>query len=152
MATWTLTTINSSIEATLATATGLTTAQDIDELTENIPEMNMPLLMVYPEEVELAKGSGTMKNTFGSTPVQQHAPIYHADLYVSKVGGKPLKEAIPLLITTWDAVMDIFRAETERPFFDNSAIQSFHVTSKRSVLEYSNERYLGVRFVITIDI
>lgn len=151
MATWTLTTINTSIENTLATATGITRSQDLSELTENIPEMDLPLLMVYPQTIELVANSSTMKNTFGSSPAQQHKPLYHCDVYIAPVGGV-LRDIIPTLVTTWQNVLDVFKAQTEAPFFGDSAIKAFSVTSERIILDYSQQSYHGIRFAITVTI
>ncbi len=152
MATWTFTTLNTSIETTLAAATGINRAQDLDELSENIPEADMPLLMVYPESWASATDSETNKNSFGGgqTPVQRMSPLFNVDVYISRL--TKFSEAMTDYATIAQAITDVLNAEQLRPLFADEAIQNFTWTAERVVINYSNVDYLAIRFTITLEI
>jgi hypothetical protein len=153
MTAYTLTTLNTSIETTLATATGIIRSQDIDEISEQIPNADLPLLMVYPQSWGSAKDSDTNKNTFGGsqTPLQIMSPIFHADVYVAPVGQK-ISETMALYATIAQAITDVLNAQQLKPLFADSAIENFTWDAEKVVINYSNVDYVGIRFTINLVI
>ncbi len=154
MATWTFTTLNTSIENTLATATGITRAQDLDEISESIPNADMPLLMVYPDNWASATDSQTNKNTFGGVvddPLQRKSIVFNVDVYIAQVGAK-FSESMVSYATIAQAITDVLNAELLKPLFSDAAIENFTWSAERVVLNYSNVDYIGIRFTITLEI
>jgi len=151
MGTYTFATLNTAIEDTLSTATGITRSQDLSEITDNIPEGDLPLLQVYPQSWE---GMGeTAKNSFGSVSIlQQKQFVFHADIYVSTLTN--FSQGMTKFVTIAQAITDVLDAQKVRPLFGDSqqVIQNFKWSAERVVFEYSNQKFIGIRVTITLEI
>lgn len=154
-----LATINSAIEGKLAAATGLTRAQDLDELTENIPEMDLPLLQVVPASWSGAAGSDTHTNTFtsrgtGGDNVSLKRKEWTFDIFVFIAPiGQRFGESMVKLTAIAAAITEILDAESEADLhFGEEAIRSFTYQATRGAIDYSNVQYNGFQVVLTCQI
>lgn len=157
MAVYTIASINTAIEETLAAAAGLNRSQDMSEITDQIPDADMPLLQVYIDAWSGAANSGTHQNTFGgkgtnTVSVKAKEWVYIADIYVGRLAI--FGEKLALLATIASALQDILDAQQTAPFFgdDSGAIKSFQYNAERVTLEYSQVKYLAIRITLTLQL
>jgi hypothetical protein len=142
-----------SIADTFAAVADVNLVWNIDEILDNIPDGDMPLLMVYPESTEFDVGSGTQMTTFGGgakRPVVQEETTIRADTYVSKVGGKPLREVLLLQTQLWDVLKSTLSAQTVKPYFGNEQIKSFQASMSRVIFPFSSYTFYGIQIDIVI--
>lgn len=155
MAVYSIASINTAIEETLATATGIQRAQDLAEITDQIPDADMPLLQVYPDSWSGAANSGTHQNTFGgkgtnTTSIKVREWTFIADIYVAR--HAVFGEAMVKLATIAAALQDVLDAQEVTPLFGDAseAIKSFQYSAERVTFEYSQAKYLGIRITLTL--
>jgi len=151
MASYTLATLNTAIETTLATATGITRSQDLSEISESIPVADMPLLMVYPQ-TWTPQETDTAKNTFGGSGTAIHYKVFtfRVDIYIAHISK--VAQAITSSVTVAQAINDVLDAQQNKPLFGDSAIQNFRWSANRLALEYSNQIYAGLRYELELDV
>lgn len=147
-----LATINTAIETTLATATGLKRSQDLDELSDNIPESDLPLLQVVPATWEGASFTTTHLNSFAGAGTDSQAFktrqwVFDAFIYVSTLSK--IKVGMARLAAIAAAITEILDAQDKAPLFGEEAIRSFTYTAERGNINYSNVDYLVIRYTIT---
>lgn len=150
-----LKTVNSAIENTLALATGLKRSQDLDELSDNIPEMDLPLLQVVPASwssgnftqthVQSFAGEGTDSEVFKTKEW-----VFDVFVYVSTLSK--IKVGMNRLATIAAAITEVLDAQEKAPLFGEEAIQSFTYTAERGNTNYSNVDYLVIHWTITTQI
>lgn len=155
MAYYDLKTVNTAIEETLATATGIKRHQDLDELSDNIAEVDLPLLQVVPQTWASSGFSQTHNHSFGGqgTNSQVFKPkqwVFDGFIYVSTLSK--LKVGMNRLATIAAAITEVLDAQDKAPLFGSEAIQSFTYTAERGNINYSNVDYLAIRLVITAEI
>lgn len=137
-------------------AEGIKRVQSVDEITESIPEGDMPLLMTYPQSWGADTGGDTHKSSFGGSPLIQASPVYVADVYIPSKGS--IAESFGLLVTIADQCDLLIEAQTEPTLFsvlddaNNPAIKSFSWTGERVTLEYAGVNYPGIRYTFTMSI
>lgn len=149
-----ITELNTAIAATLATIVGLKLAQDLDQLTEQIPDPDMPLAQVYPDNWESTSNSDTSVATFGrglGRPVQILPITFHADIYVGQLTY--LFETMPRLAVIAQSINEKLNDQplSSNPF-GHGAIQAFTWTAQRSIFNYSKADYLGIRYVLSLEV
>lgn len=145
--------ICTSIATTFTTVADLNLVWNIDDILDNIPDGDMPILMVYPESTSFDVGSSTQMTTFGGgskRPVIQEETTIRADVYVAKVGGKPLREVLPLQTQLWDVLKTELSAQTVKPYFGNEQVKSFQPSMNRVLLPFSSYNYYGIQIDIVI--
>lgn len=155
MAYYDLKTVNTAIEETLATATGLKRHQDLNELSDNIPAGDLPLLQVVPASWSGGTATQTHNHSFAGagTDSQVFKPkqwTFDVLVYVSTLSK--LKVGMNRLATIAAAITEVLDAQDKAPLFGSEAIQSFTYTSERGNLNYSNEDFLGFRISIICEI
>lgn len=154
MAEYSIASINTSIVDTLSTATGIKRVQDLDEITTSIPNMDLPLLVVYPDSgAEVAQDSNTQQNTFGggtSQKIIQREWTYICDLYVRQ--RSLLSLALPEFAQYTQAVIDVMDAQPTNALFGDPAIKSFQYTWERVTITWSNADYDASRLTINVRI
>lgn len=126
---------------------------DIDEIKDNIPPDDMPLLMVYPETSEGDTTGSTQQTTFGggaNRPVQNEEATINVDIYVETIGGKPINEWLPNLIDAWDEVLTFIRAQTIQPYFGDEQIKAYQWDIARVELKYSGQSFSGIQVSLSI--
>ena len=136
----------SDIAETFREVANLNRVQDVDEITDTIPEGDMPLLMVYPATTEGDAFGGTQMSSFGggiNRPVQVETCVIDVDIYIGRITGMPFQEAMDLLFQVWAAVKTIVRNQTVKPYFNNAQIQSFQWSMERGTLSFSGADYYG---------
>lgn len=145
------------IRDTVGAAAGIKRVQSVDEITESIPEMDMPLLMVYPQAWGADTGGETQKSSFGSSPLIQASPVYVADVYIPSKSG--IAESFGVLVNVADEIDLLIEAQTTLPLFGvladdgiTKAIKSFQWTGERVTLEYASVNYDGIRYTFTMSI
>jgi hypothetical protein len=151
-----ITQLNTALVDTLQTASGIKVGQDLDQITEQIPNADMPLIQVYPESWSSPSDSDTNVNTFGgggfgSSPVIQRLPItFNCDVYVTQINIVAVM--MPLYAITAQAINEVLAAQTLKPLFGHPAIQAFTWEGERAVFQYSEVSYLGIRYTIDLEI
>ena len=142
--------INSAIEGTLATATGLTNSQDYNELTEGMQDI--PNLQVYWRSANQDPIGNTTQRSFRGG-VKQTDLTFYADLYARQRShiGEDMAALLPLV----DAISAVLEAQKTKPLFFLFVIQA--LTSWRAdqvVFEYGDPllKYVGARFTITVRV
>lgn len=152
MGTYTLITLNTNIETTVSQASGIKRAQDLNEITKNIPFADLPLLQVYPDKWQSPRDSEVAKNTFGggNQPLQIFSPVYNLDVYIAKL--TVFAESMTKYAQIAQALTEVFEAQVQRPLFGDSedVIQNFSWEAERVIFEYSQEKFLGIRCQITL--
>lgn len=150
--------LNTAIATALYDIPGVTWAQDLDEMTEQLPEMDLPLAQVYPESWVLVGGDGdTTFNTFsGSTfggpptqPMQRVPYIFNMDIYVAP--RNLLAENMSRYAEIAHAANELLLAQRP-PYFGHPAIKSFNAEAERAIIEYSEMSYLAIRYTLTIEV
>ena len=144
----TLAQMNSAIESTLATATGLTFTQDFDELSEGINDT--PLLQVYWEDTNTDPASGTSMTSFAGR-VRQTSLTFFGDLYARQ--RSHMAEDMAALYPLIDAIQVVLEAQDTAPYFGLDGIKALESWSaRRIVFEYGGSRYVGGRFIIKLRV
>lgn len=150
---YSITELNTAIADTLLTSSEIKRSQDVDDLTEQIPDSDMPLAQVYPQSWVLVGGdSETTFNTFGgglASPVQRIPFIFHADIYIAQ--RALLAENMTKYLVVAQSVNDLLLAQ-RRPYFGHTAIKSMAAEGERVIMEYSEITYLAIRYTITIEV
>lgn len=151
-----LATINTAIEQTLKLATGLKTAQDIDEITDNIPEMDLPLLQVIPNNWSGTTGSDSHVNTFagqGTDTVALMRKTWVFDIFVFIApSGQRFRESMVTLVAVAAAITEVLDEQQKAPLFGEEAIRSFQYAATRGVINYSGVDYNGFQVTLTCEI
>lgn len=155
MAYYDLKTVNTAIETTLAAATGLKRHQDLDELSDNIAEVDMPLLQVVPASGSNANFSQTHNHSFGgqgtdSVVFKPKEWVFDVFVYVSTLSK--IKVGMNRLATIAAAITDILDTQDKAPLFGEEAIQSFTYSFERGNINYSNVDLLTIHWTITCQI
>lgn len=150
-----LKTINTAIEETLAEATGITRAQDLAELTDNIPEMDLPVLQVAPITWSGASGSGTHLNSFAgagtdSVALQRKNWVYEVFVYVATKAM--FAQGMVKMVEIAAALTEILDAQQKAPLFGQEAIRSYQYVAERSLLNYSDVDYHGFKITLTLEL
>lgn len=154
-------TVNTAIENTLAEGVEAITpgllkrSQDLDELSDNIPEVDMPLLQVVPASGSGANFSQTHNQSFGgqgtdSVVFKPKEWVFDAFVYVSTLSK--IKVGMNRLATVAAAITEVLDAQDKAPLFGEEAIQSFTYTFERGNIDYSNVDLLVIRWSITCQI
>lgn len=144
-----ITEMNSGIENTLATATGLTYTQDYDKLTEGI--IDTPLLQVYWQGHVVDPNSGASQQSFRGGA--RHTSLtFHADLYPKQRAD--IAEDFGVLLPLVDAIDDVLIAQRVKPYFGVAKIQAIeNWTASQVTFEYPNNiKFLGARFIIRVRV
>lgn len=123
--------------------------QTYRELTESIPDTDVPLLQVYPESYDPEMGSGTERTAFKGA-IRNQVLTLHIDHYTKQ--RSDIAEDMRLVVAGLDAVEAALDSVESYPFFGITAIKSFDWSWNRITFRYGNSRYLGGRFVLTLRI
>jgi len=154
MATYDVKAINTAIATTFKSISAIETVQDLHQLTENIPDQDVPLVQVYPDGWgNVSTDSETQQITFGGggvTRVIQHDWTHIADVYISKKSR--FGEAMVAWAEISQAVMDKLDALDPDSPFGSQAIRSFQYDGERVVINSSNEDWLVCRITIVVRI
>lgn len=133
--------INDAIESKLGAATGMVRGQSYNELTEQVPSGDLPLLQVLFESVDCEPV--TYENA-----VQQLVLLFHADVFCRQSSN--IAEDIGKAIDMADAVVDVLQAERHLPYFDLHGIKDMRWRADRVIFDYAGVTFAGIRFYITI--
>jgi hypothetical protein len=139
----TLATICDAIAEALSSATGLKRTFSYDEIKEGIPET--PLLEVYPESGEPDGQS------YGKYYAEQI--VIHADLYARPRSN--MGEDLSVMVTKTDAILTLLRQAAPQAagtVFGVASITGFSWSWKRQIFEVSQNKYLGARFIFTLQV
>lgn len=156
-----LKTVNTAIENTLAAGVQainpdlLKRSQDLDELSDNIPEADMPLLQVVPATWSSGNFSQTHNQSFGgqgtdSAVFKPKEWVFDVFVYVSTLSK--IKVGMNRLATVAAAITEVLDAQDKAPLFGEEAIQSFVYTAERANINYSGVDLLVIRWSITAQI
>lgn len=143
----TLVQMNDAIKGILEDATGISTAQSYDELTEGIAPGDMPLLQVYFESLEAEPG-GMVPHTTFQGGVKTKSVMFHADIFCRQRSN--IAEDMAKVLEIADAVIDVLETENTKPFFSQHGIKDFHWSADRVTFDYAGALYAGIRFYITV--
>ena len=158
MAYYDLATINTAIEETLTVGqvAGLKRSQDVDELSDNIPESDLPLLQVVPQSWGDGSFSQTQVNTFtghgtNSQAFKTKEWIFDVYVYVSTLSK--IRVGMQRLVTIASAIEEIIDGqENLKHPFGQEAIRSFTHQSERININYSGVDLLCIHITITCNI
>ena len=120
----------------------------LDTIQEGVNDL--PLLQVYPVSSEASGGTDRIGFGGGGNPMRQEQPVFILDYYVrqrSHIGDDMLR-----LIEGLDVICEVFRAQNVKPYFGNSAIKAFHWLWERAEFSYSDVKYVGIRYTLTLTI
>lgn len=150
-----LATVNSAIESTLGAAASLGRSQDLDEISDNVPESDLPLLQVVPASWSGGTFTQTHTHSFAGagTDSEVFKPkqwTFDAFVYISTLSK--LKVGMARLATIAAELTEILDAQAKAPLFGEEAIRSFTYTAERGNISYSNVDYLVIRFSIVCEI
>jgi len=144
-----------AVEATISTATGLKRAQSYDELTEQIPRGDLPLIQVWAPRGRCDPSTGgTERITMGGggNPRRMKYVRVFADLYAKVRGniGEDMKKSVEMI----DATMDVLEAQNTAPFFGLAVdhIKAFDWEWDWMVLDYAGVEYSGARFQLELKL
>lgn len=146
--------LNTALITTFAASTAINQAQDLPDLTEQIPDADMPLIQIYPNGASSALESETIQNTFGGTigqkPVQRLPFTFNIDVYIGQ--RSLLAENMGLYVEVFQIMNDILNGQTLKPLFGHPAIQAFTWEGERVIITYSNVNYLAIRYTIDLEV
>jgi len=144
-----------AVEATISTATGIKRSQSYDELTEQIPRGDLPLIQVWATNSRCDPSTGgTERITMGGggNPRRIKYILVNADLYAKVRGhiGEDMKESVTVI----DAIMDVLEAQNTAPFFGLGVdhIKAFDWRWDWMVLDYAGVEYTGARFQLELKL
>lgn len=149
MAEITITQIVAAVAATIGADTSeVEEVQSGELLTESI--QNEPVAQVYWESEETDVSGETDRTTFGGV-IQQSEVILHIDVYVAQRAhiGQDMARAMVLAEDVRGALVGQRQA---KPFFGLEGLKSFRWRAERVTFDYSNVKYAGIRFVLTIRV
>lgn len=151
MTTITIASICDAIESTLAAAAGIVRSQSYNELTDDIPAGDTPLLQVYWENALTDDRSGEVDRTTFQAGIRRTALTFHADLYVRQ--RNHLGQDMALLVGMADAIYTVLEAQTTT-LFGLTGIKAFRWQAQRVTFSYGNQEiaYAGIRWILTLYI
>lgn len=121
-------------------------------LTESIPET--PLVQVYFETKEFLN-TMTDRRTFagdrtGERPVKTQNITIYVDIYAAQRAeiGRDVKAVQDLV----DEVDEMLEAQTHRPYFNLEGVKAFTYRAERVTIEVAQNKYAGVRFILTLTV
>lgn len=137
-----------AIETTLSAATGITTGQSYDELSEGLPAADLPLIQVYWEALAMDPTGGTDRGTFQAGRRQKLITIY-VDLFASQ--RSHVGEDNAAVVAAVDALLDVLEAQDTKDYFSRTGIKAWQLEEcRRGVFPYSQATYVGARFTLSI--
>ena len=119
--------------------------QALEEMTESIPDT--PLIQVYFESLR-STGEVTKQTTFGASAVQQMRLTIHVDVYSTR--RSHLGQDMAAVTKKADEVVSVLQAQSKQPYFGmkQAGLKSFGWSALRATIEYGDQKYMGVRFVL----
>lgn len=148
MTTITIAQMNTAIETTLATATGLAYSQNYNELTEGMQDT--PTLQVYWYETETDVTGGAAQRSFGGK-VREKRFTFRADLFARQRShlGEDMAALLPLV----EAIHTVLEAQQAKPYFGLEGIAAIERWSAQQIIfELAGYTYLGARFTIPVRV
>jgi len=151
VATITVEQICDAIAATLGAAAGINRTQSFDEVTEDYPNADLPMLQVYPQGNEVDARSESDRHTFRAGS-RINIMRFVADVVCrqrSHIGLDIAKQ-----VEMWEAVETVLYAQTTKPYFALAGIKGFHWTTDLVWLQKGDPaiHYAAVRFTVTIEV
>jgi len=146
-----LSTLIDNIESTLAAAASIDITQSYDELEASV--LQTPTLQVYPDRcLEVSRGSETDRVTFGGSTggVVRKVYVIHADIFAAQ--RHYIAEDMKNLVEYIEEIDAILKAQEKCNIFGDSNVGSFKWEWRRVSFEYSGQQYVGVKYVITVEI
>ena len=137
--------IVAAIATTLDTSPALNEVQYGETLSESI--QNLPLAQVYWDGDNVDDQSANDRASF-KAGVRRTAMTINVDVYASPRAH--IAQDIKAQMTLKDAVESVLIAQKVPPFFGLDAIKSFRWRAERTTFEYSDVKYAGVRFSLTV--
>lgn len=137
-----------AIEATLGTAASLSRSQSYNELTDAMNEW--PTLQVYWNSAEQDISSANADRTTFGAAVRHTEIVINADYYARPRGH--LAQDMEAATTGLDELIDILETQDTKPFFSLVGIQAFRWRADRAIFNYGSKDFMGVRFVITVQV
>lgn len=154
MAEYTLGSICTDIHTTLEGVTGISKVYNYYEIPDSIPNMDLPLFMVYPNLLSpYSASSETQTFSFlGNTEnrITIRDWVFIADLFVKQ--RAIFRESLALLATHVQSTLDILDTQPGQSPFGTPAIKSFQYEGERVVINYGDADYDAMRFTITVRI
>lgn len=131
----------------LGAATGITTAQSFDDLSEGVPDL--PLLQVYPEEGSTDAFTATDRTTFGGAKRVSETVIV-VDHYCRVRSN--LDQDMHAVVDGQKNVQAKLETIKNPPFFANSSIKAFRWAWRRATFQPGGDlaTYVGLRWTITV--
>lgn len=154
MAAYNFKTVNTAIVTTIKGISLIKEVQDIDDLTETIPDQDTPLAQVYPDGwANASEESTTQIITFGGgsdskSGLRQHSWTHIVDIYVNK--RSRFSEAMSLWSDIAQAVIEKIDDQPANAPFGSSAIKSYQYAGERVIVGISNEDWLVCRVTIVM--
>lgn len=139
-----------AIETLLGAAIGITRSQSYNELGEQLAPADLPLLQVYPQGGSCDLYGKTDRTSWGG--FRQEGVTIRVDLYASQ--RSMIKQDMARTTQMTDAIRTVLRSIGDPPFFGagSEGVAAFHWTWTRRVFVYSGLRYMGARFIITMNV
>lgn len=153
MATYTIASICTNIHETFEEIAEINRVFNYDEIPDSIPNMDLPLIMVYPNLISpMSGGSETQVFSFGggSTKMAIKEFVFIADLFVKQRAN--FNESLIALVPLAQIVLDKVEAQPTRAPFGDEAISSFQFEGERSVINYGDADYDCVRYTISVRV
>ena len=154
MVEYSLGSICTDIHTTLEGVAGIARVYNYNEIPDSIPNMDLPLFMVYPNLLSPFSGSSETQ-TFSfmgdsSKRVTIRDWVFVADLFVKQ--RAIFSESLALLATHVQSTLDVLDNQPGNAPFGTPAIKSFQYEGERVVINYSEADYDAMRFTITVRI
>lgn len=143
--------INTGIATTLGAATGIVRVQDAakpseDEgLTEGIGDV--PMMQVYWNAGVCDSPGETDRRTFGGRVRQAHV-TYFVDVYARQ--RSHLSEDFAAQLELTEAVWNVLEDQQSPPFFDIDGCKALRWSAERTIFDYGQVQYAGVRFTVEV--
>ena len=114
------------------------------EINEGAPDT--PLIQIYPQTGFVDWSTQTDRTTFRGG-VRQEDMTWNIDAYATRRAhfAEDMKALLPLI----DAITDKLEEQDTKPYFGESAIQSFQWNWTYGVYPMADGEYVGVRYVLT---
>ena len=121
------------------------TVQGHDELGEGMNDY--PAIQIYPEEGEPNITGSTAQLTFGAKTRVERILI-NVDVFAKQRAD--LGEDMAAVVTIFDKIRTHLKGIKEKPYFGLEGIQAFDWKWERTVFEYAGNKYMSLRFVLTV--
>lgn len=157
MTTITIAEINTALATTLGAAAGIQRIQDgandgsgdggTTPLSDGMNDT--ATLQLYWQDGETDVAQEADRTTFRAG-VRQTQLTFFADVFVKQRGS--IGEDMAKVIRLASAVWDVLEAQQTKPYFGLDGIQALHWTAARTLFEYGQVTYMGMRFTLTIRV